>query len=456
MGKTPLATAITLAIICAQSWAQPTTQPTFGDWAATPPMGWNSYDAFGDTVVEAEVVANARYMKDHLLSSGYKYVIVDFRWYDPDARGNDFRLNQDRAGAKLTADKYGRLQPALNRFPSAVDDRGFKPLADQIHEMGLKFGVHMMRGIPRQSVTAHTPIENTSFTAADAGDTKNICGWCPDMFGVRKNDAGQAWYDAMFRQYADWGLDFVKIDDLSLPYSAGEIEMIRRAIDYCGRPIVFSTSPGPTDPHRAEHIAANANMWRISSDFWDNWEKVEAQFDLLGQWKGIARPGHWPDADMIPFGRIAIRCVPGGVDHRSHLTFDEQKTLMTLWAIAPSPFMLGGNLPDTDEKTLALLTNQRVLAVNQDSLGRPGERVASFAGGREIWLKSLNDRAVAVGLFNRAAVRQTVYLRSDDVGLTGVYHAIDAWDGRDAGTLNGSGLPFALAPHGAVMLLLRL
>jgi alpha-galactosidase len=418
-------------------------------------MGWNSYDAFGDTVVEAEVLANARYMQDHLLSSGYKYVIVDFRWYDPDARGNDYRLNQDRTGAKLTADKYGRLQPAPNRFPSAADDRGFKPLSDQIHEMGLKFGVHMMRGIPRQAVNAHTPIENTSFTAADAGDTKDTCGWCPDMFGVRKNGAGQAWYDAMFRQYADWGLDFVKIDDLSFGYSADEIEMIRRAIDHCGRPIVFSTSPGPTDPNRAEHIAANANMWRISGDFWDKWEKIDAQFDLLDRWKGVARPGHWPDADMIPFGRIAIRCVPGGVDHRSHFTFEEQRTLMTLWAIAPSPLMLGGNLPDTDEKTLALLTNPRVLAVNQDSLGRPGERVASFAGGREIWVKSLNDHAIAVGLFNRAAASQTVYLRTDDVGLIGVYHVIDAWDGGDAGTLSDSGLSFALPPHGATMLLLR-
>ena len=158
---------------------------------------------------------------------------------------------------------------------------------------------------------------------------------------------------------------------------------------------------------------------------------------------------------MIPFGRIAIRCVPGGVDHRSHFTFDEQKTLMTLWAIAPSPLMLGGNIPDTDEKTLALLTNPRVLAVNQDSLARPGERVASFAGGREIWLKRLNDRTVAVGLFNRAAASQTVYLRSNDVGLSGMYHVIDAWDGGDAGMLNDSGLPFALPPHGAAMLLLR-
>jgi hypothetical protein len=418
-------------------------------------MGWNSYDAFSDTVVEAEVLANARYMRDHLLSHGYQYVVIDFRWYDPDARGNDSRLNQDRTGAALAADQYGRLMPATNRFPSANGGKGFGPLAEQVHEMGLKLGLHMMRGIPRQAVKARTSIAGSSFTAADAGDSGNTCSWCPDMFGVRANAAGQACYDATFRQYAEWGIDFVKIDDLSNPYYGDEIEMIRRAIDRCGRPIVFSTSPGPTDPRHAGHVSANANMWRISGDFWDKWKKLDAQFDLLAKWKGAARPGRWPDADMIPFGRIGIRCQPAGTDHRSHFTDDEKKMLMTLWAIAPSPLMLGGNLPDTDEQTLALLTNPRVLAVNQDPLGQPAERAAKSAGGGEIWLKHLKGDAVAVGLFNRGAVQQIIKLRAEDFGLSGVYHALDAWDGKDIASFGKSTWSVTLPPHGAAMLMLR-
>ena len=169
--------------------------------------------------------------------------------------------------------------PAPNRFPSAADGKGFKPLADQIHAMGLKFGIHVMRGIPRQSVKANTPIEGSEFKAADAANTGNICPWCPDMFGVdAAKPAGQAWYDSIVRLYAAWGVDFIKVDDLSSPYSTREIEAIRRAIDRCGRAIVFSTSPGETPVSEAAHVETHANMWRISGDFWDNWDALNHNF----------------------------------------------------------------------------------------------------------------------------------------------------------------------------------
>jgi len=164
----------------------------FYRFAPTPPMGWNSYDAFGDTVTEDQVLANAKYVKKNLLSHGWNYIVIDFRWYDPDPPGNDFLLNKLRTGAKLPADGFGRLLPAVNRFPSSVDGNGFKPLADRLHNMGLKFGVHYMRGIPEQAVRAGTPIADSEFTAADAGDPTRPGEWCPDMFGVRNNPAGQA------------------------------------------------------------------------------------------------------------------------------------------------------------------------------------------------------------------------------------------------------------------------
>ena len=419
-------------------------------------MGWNSYDCFGDTVTEDQVLANAQYMKDKLYVAGYRYVVIDFRWYDPGAEGNDYRLTRDRTGTALTADEFGRMMPAVNRFPSAEGGNGFKPLADKIHAMGLQFGFHMMRGIPRQAVKANTRIADSKFTAADAGDPNNMCIWCPDMFGVRNNQAGQAWYDSIYRLYASWGLDFVKVDDLSVPYSKGEIEMIRRAIDKCGRPIVFSTSPGPTDPHVANHIKNNANMWRISGDFWDKWSKLNEQFDLLAAWKGAGAPGHWPDADMIPFGHIGIHCTPAGGDHFTKFTREEQRTLITLWGIAPSPLMLGMNMPDNDQATLDLITNKDVLAMNQDPLGIQAQRAATYFGGREVWTRELSGRAEAVAAFNRGEKDALVPIRADDLGLSGFYHVYDVWNTKNAGVLGGNtNLPpimLNVPPHGAVLL----
>src|SRR5438132_7001288 len=144
-------------------------------------------------------LANARAMKEKLLSHGWKFIVVDARWYDSVSSFDDRDFNKERAGAKLFEDEFSRMIPAPNRFPSAANGQGFKPLADKIHAMGLKFGFHMMRGIPRQAVNAKTPMEGSNFSAADAGDPADKCPWCPDMFGVRANAAGQAWYDSMFR-----------------------------------------------------------------------------------------------------------------------------------------------------------------------------------------------------------------------------------------------------------------
>ena len=366
--------------------------------APTPPMGWNSYDAFGATVTEEEFLANARYMKEKLQSHGWQYVVVDFRWADPEARKKMF----GNKGAPLVMDEYGRLLPETKRWPSAAAGKGFKPVADQVHAMGLKFGIHIMRGIPKLAVAQNLPIEGSNFRAADAAMTNSWCGWCPDMFGVDgSKPAGQAYYDSLFRLYASWGLDFVKVDDLSRPYHISEVEAVRKAIDKCGRPIVFSTSPGETPVKEAAHVVANANMWRIIGDFWDNWKSLDKAFDLVARWQGIGGPGHWPDSDMIPLGRIGIRCMGGS--RMTKFTRDEQLTLMTLWSMAPSPLMFGGNLPDNDEWTLSMITNDEVLGVNQDVLGKPGVRVSSTKGV-EVWSKDLADGAKAVAIFNRGVL----------------------------------------------------
>ncbi len=415
--------------------------------AATPPMGWNSYDAFGSSVTEAEFLENASYVKEKLLPSGYDTVVVDFRWADTTAANYD----PNGIGGPLVADEFGRLLPSPVRFPSAADGGGFKALADKVHAMGLKFGIHVMRGIPRQSVTENTPIEGSQFKAADAADTKSTCKWCKDMWGIdATKQAGQDYYDSIFRLYASWGVDFVKVDDLSFPYHKEEIEAVRRAIDKCGRPMVFSTSPGETPVDQASHVAANANMWRIAADFWDKWHALDHGFDLAAKWQGVAGPGQWPDGDMLPLGRIGIRCV--GKDRMTRFTKDEQVTLMSLWALMPSPLMLGGHQPDNDPWTLSLITNSDMLAINQDPLGKPGRRV-SQKDRTEVWVRDLKDGGKAVGLFNRGETDATVTLNAGEAGLleNGPYQIKNVWTGKIV-DMPGAEIAIPVPKHGAVLL----
>ncbi len=365
--------------------------------ALTPPMGWNSYDCFGDNVVESEVLANARYVAEKMQPVGWDTVVVDYCWSDPGAHDNN---RNARTNAPLAMDKFGRMIPAPNRFPSSIDGAGFKPLADQVHALGLKFGIHIMRGIPRRAVFANTDIEDAGFTASAAANTNDKCVWCPDMFGVNSNAAGQAWYDSCARLWASWGVDYIKVDDLSRPYHLAEVEMIRRAIDRSGRSIVFSTSPGETPVADAAHIMTHANLWRVSDDFWDNWKSLDHEFTLAARWNGFAGPGHWPDADMLPVGHLSVAHRSVGADRFTALTRDEQLTHLSLWSLLPSPLMVGANLPDNDPWTLALLTNPEVLAVNQDQLGAKARPLAA-TNGVEIWVKPLRDGSQAVGIFNR-------------------------------------------------------
>jgi len=415
--------------------------------ALTPPMGWNSYDAFGDNVVESEMLANARCLAEKMQPVGWDTVVVDYCWSDPGAHDNN---RNARANAPLAMDQFGRLLPAPNRFPSAVDGAGFKPLADAVHALGLKFGIHVMRGIPRNSVHANLPIEGSNFTAADAGNTNDKCGWCPDMFGVISNAAGQAWYDSCARLWASWGVDYIKVDDLSSPYHTAEVEMVRNAIDKCGRDIVFSTSPGETPVRDAAHISTHANLWRASGDFWDNWRSLDHEFTLGVRWHDFVGPGHWPDADMLPFGHLSIGHRSVGNDRSSHFTRNEELTVMSLWSLLPSPLMVGANLPDNDDWTLALLTSPEVIAVDQDVLGLPAQRLTNAIAGAEIWTKKLADKSLAVGIFNRGNAAVPVNLVWHDLGLRAKPAVRDLWLRKDLS--RAKNFTAEIPPHGCVLL----
>jgi alpha-galactosidase len=405
-------------------------EPAFLQWALKPPMGWNSWDCFATTVTEAQTKAQADYMAKKLARYGWEYVVVDIQWYEPGAKSFNYR--QD---AKLVMDQWGRLLPALNRFPSAANGAGFKALADYVHGKGLKFGVHLLRGIPRQAVEKNTPIKGTSFHAADIADKKDICPWNPDMYGVDMTKPGaQEYYNSVFDLFAQWGVDFVKVDDISRPYHKhrAEIEAVRKAIDQSGRPMVLSLSPGETALDAADHVVEHANMWRISDDFWDRWPLLLSQFARLDKWAKYCGPGHWPDADMLPLGVV-------GQGRRTNLTPDEQYTLMTLWCIARSPLIFGGDMTKMDDFTLSLLSNEEVIAVDQESSGnrqlfRSEGLVAWLADAPDSpdkYLAVFNTRDKPPGQDAAGGVKVPVQLK--DLGFNGPCKIRDLWKKTDIG-----------------------
>lgn len=409
----------------------------------TPPLGWNSYDAFGDAATAAQVLANARYLAANMQPVGWDTVVVDYRWYDLNPMSHP---DNGSPGEVLSMDANGRLVAAPTRFPG-----GFKALADQLHALGLKFGIHIMRGIPRNAVQANLPIEGTAYHAADAANTGDTCGWCPDMYGVRgATAAGRAYYDSLFRLYASWGVDYVKMDDTSSPYHTDEIEAVHDAIAKCGRSIVYSLSPGETPVEQGAHVAAHANLWRVSGDFWDSWNALDHEFTLGARWHDFAAPGHWPDADMLPLGHLSVANRPVGKSRQTNFTHPEQMTLLSLWSLLPSPLMVGANLPDNDPWTLALLTNPEVLAVNQDALGAPGKRVAGLDEW-EVWTKPLADGSIGVGLFNRGDFDETATVTAKDLGLSGRYTIRDLWRRKDMGEFAGR-FSTPVPAHGVVLL----
>ena len=379
--------------------------------ASTPPMGWNSWDSFGTAVREEEVKANADYMAEHLAPYGWKYVVVDIQWYAPTAKGHTYI-----PGAKLEMDEYGRLMPARNRFPSAAGGAGFKPLADYVHGKGLLFGIHIMRGIPKQAVVANLPVKNSSYRASDIADPDNLCVWNPDMLGVDMTKPGaQAYYDSLAELYASWGVDFIKADDMaSHLYQPAEIKALSLAIRKTGRAMVLSLSPGPAPISEVAFLRKYAQMWRISDDFWDSWPSLKEQFARAAAWAPLARPGAWPDADMLPLGKIGD---PGDRGERrwTAFTHDEQISLMTLWSIARSPLIFGGDLPENDSFTLSLLTTRDVLAVNQAS---SNNHQTYDAGGIIAWAADdAAEKGKYVAIFNVADTAQDVALTWSDLGI---------------------------------------
>ncbi|PXY47109.1 glycoside hydrolase family 27 protein [Flavobacterium hydrophilum] len=422
----------------------------FKQWAKTPPMGWNSWDCYGPTVEEHEVKANADYMAKNLKKFGWEYVVVDIRWFVENDKAGGYNQKDPR----YVIDQYGRYLPAVNRFPSAKDGQGFKLLADYIHKKGLKFGIHIMRGIPKKAVEEKMPIKGANgVTANQIYTTALQCEWLKDNYTILADKSGaQEYYDSIFELYAQWGVDFIKIDDLSRPYHEGEINLIRNAIDKCGRKIVLSTSPGETPISAAAHVKEHANMWRMVDDVWDTWPHITHLMDVAQKWYPHIAPGTWPDCDMIPLGRISVRG-ERGEDRMTRLTKDEQYTLITFFNIFKSPLFFGGDLPSNDAFTLSLLTNKEVVKMHNESTNV--KQLFHKDGKIAVTSENPKDGSVYLALFNISdSAEEKVSVNLSDLNIPGFNGGINMWTGENL-KISSKEISATLKPHSSVLYKLK-
>lgn len=451
-----------------------------------PSMGWNSWDSYGTTVTEKEVLANAQVMHDTLARVGWDTLVVDIAWYDPTARSHGYNEN-----APLVLDGYGRQLPDPVRFPSACGNKGFKPLADQIHALGLRLGLHVMRGIPRLAVQRDLPVPGTPYTASQIADRRHVCHWNPDNYGLDHSHPGaQAWYDAQVDQFAQWGVDYLKVDDMQTPFYADEIASYRRAIDRAERvhncQITLSLSPGGWLPTtHIDFLRKEAELWRISDDLWDRWSDLYQQFTRLARWAPLQSSGHWADADMLPLGHIGLRA-ERGQDRQCLLTIEEQLTMLTLWCMGRSPLMVGGDLPTSDDVTLKLLGNPALEEVTAGSSGNSEiirERInrdwsddKTYLGDQIVWRADAADWAdgrstshpggVYAALFWTGSQPQEIRVALKSLVGLGAggrqWNLTDLWQGREPippdlhieGNDENSELVATVPAHGVVWLAL--
>ena len=411
-------------------------------YVLTPPMGWNSYDYYDTTVNEEQVLSNARYMAENLHRYGWEYIVVDIEWFAHHA-GSRRKEYQYIPFNELEMDEYSRLLPDPERFPSSVGGVGFKALADQVHALGLKFGIHIMRGIPRQAAHAHTKVLGCAVTANEIADASSICKWNPDMYGVKNTPEGQAYYDSIIELYASWGVDFIKCDDICNtniyphdPYSARhEIEMLAKAIEKSGRAIVLSLSPGPAVVTEAWHYKTYANMWRITDDLWDRWDLLKEMFWRCEQWQDHVAPGCFPDCDMLPIGVMGKGF---GHEWKSNFTYAEEKTMMSLWCLFGSPLMIGSELRLLDEETLSLITNERILEMLPPEV-KPHQLLRTDT--QAIW-EAVGPTYHYYALFNLGEEEQEICLKHEGKELS----ALECWT-NETYSFAGGMIRAKLAPH---------
>jgi hypothetical protein len=448
----------------------------FKTFASTPPMGWNSYDAYYGTIIESQFKNEVDVLAKKVLPHGYEYAIVDYCWFNRGPKGwnpdNWITFDVDHPYKSfgndfngMAMDKYGRLLPAENRFPSASGGQGFKALAAYTHAKGMKFGIHVMRGIAREAVQKNTPVMGTKYFAKDIVSVNDSCVWNESMYGVDATKPGaQEYYNSLLNLYAYWGVDFIKVDDILSPvYHVGEIDLIRHAIDQCGRKIVLSLSPGDALLGFANHVDNTANMYRMSNDVWDRWRDILHVFDLANAWSPFIGNGTWPDADMIPFGKLCLTGYPyehnkpndTHGEHFSRLNYNEQKTFISLWCMARSPLMWGGSAIYSSDSTFSLLTNDAILAINKSSINnhqlyQPDQR--SDNKDYRIWVaESADKKTKYVAFFNLKDQPADIVFKLDWEFWKGYSKSLELWTKQTIPIVNNEFTTLAVQPHGVAI-----
>jgi alpha-galactosidase len=411
--------------------------------ALHPPMGWNSYNCYGYAVTEKQFMQNVHYMADNLKKYGWEYCIVDFIWWIP--QNGVYGNNQSGKWDFGNMDNNGRFWPDTSRFPSAKGGKGFKALSDSVHNLGLKFGIHVMRGIPRGSLKKNCTILNSTYTCTQAADQSSTCAWMDWMYGINMtNPAGQAYLNSILSLYDSWGVDFIKVDDLSSPYHSSEVVGYANAIASVSREIVLSTSPGPTPVNQASHIMQYANMWRLVNDLWDTWAQLTDSYRVAESWRNtlvngkiIAGPGHWPDVDMLPFGHLALYGPVGNPRYSlSSFTKGEHRLLMSLWCINNQPLMYGGNMPDNNNNPFydSLIMNKEAIYINQNGIN--GKVFKSYSTNTPIWVSTdpVDTTVKFLLLGNISSSASNVSVQLSSIGINKAVPVWDVWAGVDLGT----------------------
>ena len=407
------------------------------------PLGWNSWDCYGAAVNEETVRKNADFMAKHLKEYGWDYIVVDIQWYEPSARNHEYNNF-----TPLCMDEYSRLIPAENRFPSSAGGKGFTELAAYVHSLGLKFGIHIMRGIPRQAVHANSKIKGSQKTAREIAKMASICEWNTDMYGVDPSKEGaKEYYGSIFELYASWGVDFIKCDDIAreLPHEETELVLLSNALKNCGRDMVLSLSPGPALLEKAELYKQVSNMWRITDDFWDKWDALYDMFARAEKWCTHSGAGHWPDADMLPIGPIRQDYDKSDC---TKFTKDEQVTMLTLWSIFRSPLMIGGEMTKFDDFTMGLATNKEILKMHKNSRNSHQVWRKEINGTEHIlWTSTDCEGGVYIAIFNTGDSGSSITLNLEDVEIN-TADVLELWSGEEIAK-GVSSINVKLPSHGA-------
>ncbi|MBF0196779.1 MAG: glycoside hydrolase family 27 protein [Planctomycetes bacterium] len=402
--------------------------------APKPPMGWNSFDSYVVHIHEKEAYANLKTFVETFKPLGYEYFVIDAGWYYEFERYPENNLPVLGKKNDIALDEYGRLLPAKACFPS-----GLKALADECHKHGVKLGVHIMRGIPRKAVELNTPIYGTKYKARDIADMEDICNWCPLNYGLdMTQDGAQAYYDGWIQLLADWGIDFIKADDIvEFP---DEIDAVIAAIEKTGRKITLSLSPGDRVMGNAIKTYEKADMLRVTGDVWDRTFDIEKCFASWLTWQHVqVRPGFWFDMDMIPFGELRVVIPKDTPDDRvgntgkhryDRFTLPQKETFITMRAMSASPLMMGGVLPTLDKDSLRLLTNRDMIACNQN--GIMGHMI-EYRHSIQIWkTEEKGTENGWVAIFNRSHEKLTSHASLRQMGLdtNGTYSFKNIWTGK--------------------------